>query len=606
MRGNSYGWRAGTTVAALLASCAAFALFGCDGSGDDHGPPATYVTGVAATGAPIANATVTLKDSRGKSFSTKTAADGSFRVASTGLTPPYLLRVAAPGGNLYSVSADDLKTASINVTTLTDLTTRAWFTVYGASSLDAVFANPAGIAYPTPTQIKDAEELIDGVFALWLKDAGVNPSTNNLISTPFKADGTGIDKVLDQTSVAGWVITVTGLVNPSASAKPAAPRAASAAAGPVERTQVTTLSFDTGEKTVTVESEVTAGTEVSTTVATTVVPTSTTMETASGQIDALVKAFADVANLKGQALTVDDVLPFIDPEHMGQGLNQVEAAELFVAQAKMSSGTLGGYLISLDELDTVNGTAHGYYTFTETQNAQTAINRQESRFRLVDGKWLYSGDGRPGYMYVKGQTFTGTTDSSITLEANASTREGAYTAATVTGGQWVDVAMPPDEATSVDEAGHRFRGFWYDTGIEDAADLPVAGTPFTFKLQPASGPQEQYVVHMNAATNALAWITSAPSGGAADLVGTTVTLTWTLPTTVVIEEVNLQGAVQGGPVNARVTCDVWGDAPLGTAATTGSITIPATCDGQAVDSMYLDLNVEGVNGEEIHAMRSYQ
>lgn len=605
MRGNSHSWRAGTIVAALFASCAAIALFGCDDSGDDHGPLATYIKGVAATGAPIADATVTLKDSRGRSFNARTAADGSFRVASTGLTPPFLLQVAAPGGNLYSVSAVSLQSATINVTSLTDLATRAWFAVNGTTSLDAAFTNPSGVAFPTPTQVEDVEELIDGVFALWLQDAGVDASTHDLISTPFKADGTGIDKVLDQTSVAGWVITVTGRINPSASAKPAAPWAATGATGPVERTQVTTLSFDAGEKTVTVESEITAGTEVSSTVATTVVSTSTAMEAVFQQIDANFKAMAQVANEKGQALIVGDVLPYIDPAHMGQGLNQVEAAELFVAQARMSSGTLGGYLISLDELDIVNGTAHGYWTFTETQNGQTATNRQESRFRLVDGKWLLSGDGRPAYMYVKAGTFTDATNSSVTLEANASTREGAYTAATVTGGPWVNVAMPPDVVTSVDEAGHRFRGFWYDTVIQDAADLPVAGTPFTFKLQPASGPQEQYVLHMNAATNALVWIASAPSGAAADLVGGRVTLTWALPATVVIEEVNLQGAVSAGPSNARISCDIWGDA-LGVTATTGSIMIDATCDGQAVDSFYLSVNVEGVNGEEIYAMRFYQ
>jgi hypothetical protein len=558
---------------------------------------------VAATGAPIPDATVTLEDSSGKSFSAKTAADGSFRVASTGLTPPYLLKVAAPAGSLYSVSADGEKSATINVTALTDLTTRAWFAVNGMNSMDAVFASPSGVAFPTPTQVSDVEKLIDGVFSLWLQDAGVDAAANSLISTPFKADGTGIDRVLDQTSVAGWVITVTGMVNPSAIAGPAAPQAASTLADPVERTQLTTLSFDTNEKTVTVESEITAGTEVSTNVVTTVVPTSTTMETAFQQIDAIFEAIAQVANQKGQALTVDDVLPFIDPEHMGQGLNQVEAAELFVAGAKMSSGTLGGYLISLDELDIANGTAHGYWTFTETLNGQTATNRQESRFRLVDGKWLFSGDGRPGYMYVKAGTFTAPSHSSIEIEASASTREGAYTAATVTGGQWVDLAMLQDDATSVDEAGHRFRGFMYREGIV-AADLPVAGTPFTFKLQPVSGPQEEYVVRMNAATNAQVWITSAPSGAAADLVGQTVTLTWTLPTTVDIEEVNLQGAVGAGPGGARVECDIWGD-PLGTTATTGSITIDATCDGQAVDSFYLSVNVEGAHGEEIYAMRFY-
>ena len=600
MWNSSRDWRTHAPGAALAVTIATIAVTGCGESGD-HDKDGTYVTGVAATGAPIARAAVTLKDHDGKSSKAETASDGSFRINTEGLAPPYLLQVAGPDGSLYSVSADALTETTINVTTLTDLTTRSWFKVNGTNSLDAVFANPSGVAYPTPSQVDDVEELMDGVFALWLQDAGINPSTHNLISTPFKADGTGIDKVLEETSVAGWVVTITGTVTPTGSTKPSPARMA---AGPVTRTQVTTLSFDAAEKTVTVDSAVTSGEEVTTSVATTVVSTSTTMETAFEQIDAGIKAVANIANQKGQALAVEDVLPYIDPEAMGQGLNQVEAAELFVAQAKMSSGTLGGYLISLDQLDTVNGTAHGYYTFTETANGQTATNRQESGFRLVNGKWLVSGDGRPGYMYVKAQTFTDAFNSRIDIEANASTREGAYVAAAITGGNWVNLAMPQDDSTTVDEAGHRFRGFWYGEENLDAADLPAAGTPFTFMLTPASGAPQEYTVKMNSATTARVWITSAPSGSAPDLVGKTVSLSWTLPTTVVIDEVNLQGAVSAGPANARVDCDIPG-APLSTTATTGTIAVPYRCDGQDVDSLYITVNAEGVNGEEISAYRFY-
>jgi hypothetical protein len=110
-------------------------------------------------------------------------------------------------------------------------------------------------------------------------------------------------------------------------------------------------------------------------------------------------------------------------------------------------------------------------------------------------------------------------------------------------------------------------------------------------------------VKMNGATNALVWITSAPEGPAAGIIGTTVTLAWTLPTVVVIDEVNLQGLVSAGPYG-DVTCDVWGD-PLGTSATSGTIFIQATCDGQPVTSVDLFVNVEGTNGEEISAIRAY-
>jgi len=601
MTASAHRWRLQAPAAALVASCAAFALFGCGGSDDHEAKPATYVAGVAATGAPIANATVTLKDGRGNSQSATTAADGSFRAPSTGLSPPYLLRVDAPAGYLYSVSADGLRTTTINVTTLTDLATRVWFTVYGATSLDAVFTNPSGIAFPTSTQIEDVEALIDGVFALWLADAGIDGSTNNLISTPFRADGTGIDAVLEQTTVDGWVITISGLVPTVGATKAGAYPTSARPLQAVERTQVTTLSFDNEGKTVTVESEVTAGTEVSASVATTVVPTSTATETAFQQIDADIKAIAETANQKGEALTADDLLPFIDPDLLMQGLNQREWADLMVAQIGLTEGvTFGGYLIDLDQLDTVNGTAHGYFTFTETANGQTATNREESRFRLVDGKWLLSGDGRPGYMYVKAESITDQGGSNTPVMVNASTREGAYLSATVSGWTWTDLPMLPDDETSVDEAGHRFRGFW-----RSLDSVPPAGTAFTIRLQPPGGPSEEYVVTMNAATGAFVWITSAPEGTAADVIGKTITLAWTLPATVVIDEVNLQGAVHAGPLETGVECDIWGET-LGTTATSGEIFIPTTCGGEAVNWVDLAVNVEGVNGEELTAFRIYQ
>jgi hypothetical protein len=607
MRTNSHDWRLRASTAALVASIAALSIVGCGGdSGGGQRPPDTHVTGVAATGAPLANATVTLKDATGKSATATTAADGSFSVVSTGLKPPYLLRVPAPQGNLYSVSANDGATTVINVTTLTDLATRVWFTLNGSSSLDAVFQSPPGTAFPAPSQVEYVEALIDDVFELWLRDAGVDPSASNLISTPFKADGTGVDRVLGQTRVNGWVITVTGLVPTAGSAKVSVAGAAPRAAADVERTQVSTLSFDTNEKSVTVESAVTAGTEVSTTVATTVLPTTTTMETAFEQIDANIKSIAETANQKGLGLTADDLLPFVDPEYLSQGLNGQEWADLMVAQIKLTAGaTFGGYVIDLDQLDTVNGTAHGHFTLTVTQNGQTATNREESRFRLVNGKWLLSGDGRPAWMYVKAETGTDSSGWGMNVMANASTREGVYVAATVSGWQWTDLPMIEDDATSVDEADHRFRGFWYGTDYYDAADLPPAGTPFTFKLQPVSGPQEEYVVTMNAATNALVWITSAPDGAARDVIGQRVTLAWTLPTTVVIDEVNVQGVVHAGiPEDVGTECDIWGET-LGKTAISGSITIPTTCDDQTVIWVELTVNIEGVNGEEMSAMRSY-
>jgi len=84
------------------------------------------ITGTAATGDPLAGATVTIQDSAGKTATGTTAADGTFSIAVTGGTPPFMLAVVpTSGANLYSVlpAMDMASTNSqnVNVTTITTL-----------------------------------------------------------------------------------------------------------------------------------------------------------------------------------------------------------------------------------------------------------------------------------------------------------------------------------------------------------------------------------------------------------------------------------------------------------------------------------------------------
>ncbi len=125
--------------AALLLTAALVALAGCgsgsglslnanNGGGSSGGTSgiAQTITGTAATGAPLAGATVTVEDSTGKTAKGTTAADGTFAVAVTGMTPPFML-VAVPtsGSNLYSVlpamDMSSTNTQNVNITPVTTL-----------------------------------------------------------------------------------------------------------------------------------------------------------------------------------------------------------------------------------------------------------------------------------------------------------------------------------------------------------------------------------------------------------------------------------------------------------------------------------------------------
>ena len=104
-------------------------LAGCGGGGDDAastpgappGAAAITLTGLAATGAPLAGATVTARCSGGADIAGTTAADGSFTLALVaGQLAPCIVKVvsAAPALTLYSYAA---ATGRVNITPLTDL-----------------------------------------------------------------------------------------------------------------------------------------------------------------------------------------------------------------------------------------------------------------------------------------------------------------------------------------------------------------------------------------------------------------------------------------------------------------------------------------------------
>lgn len=590
------------TPAFLIAVATVFALPGCDNDGGASifAPPLpTVVTGTVATGKPLAGAEVWLKDSAGKAASAMTASDGTFSIKTIGLTPPYLLKVTGASGNLYSVSDDDKASTTINVTTVTDLVARTWFTLNGTGSLDSAFQNPSGITWPKPSQIDSVEQFMNGVLALWLKESGVDPAKSHPISTPFQADGRGVDHVLDMMTVHGSVITITGTVATAATAKPASgslpPNAPSET-----RTQTTVLTYDTGAKTVTAESTVTMGDAKSETQVTSVVPTTSAADTAIADISATLKAMADVANSKGQSIQAEDLLPYLDPQTLAEGINQQELAALMAAQLRNTTTTQGAFLVRLDQLDTTNGTARGVVGWSETQGDQTSANYLETRFRLVNGKWLYGGDGYPCDIDVgvsnDSEVSGADMASGITLSATADCRKGAYTRVTVSGGPWLDQELPVGGilVNEIDIESET-RGLW----IDGAGIVPAAGTAFTFKLYAPDGSTSEYQKRANGIVDGATIVFNSDIGtSAAAIIGTTVTQTWYLPPIFVIDRLRFGASIATGPYGnpATVECDVYGP-PVSPTSTGASIAIPATCDGLPVTNLSISIRAFGINGE---------
>ena len=160
---------------------------------------AGMVMGTATMGRAFAGALVSLNDSSGQMQTTVTDTQGRFQLAVSGMQAPYILKLTDNQGHvLFSLS----NAAGVtNVDPFTDVIARLWYQAHG-SSVQAAFAHSAGQAAPDDASLKS----LDTALAQFLTDAetaeGLDPATLSLLHTPFSADGSGLDGLLDHTLIA--------------------------------------------------------------------------------------------------------------------------------------------------------------------------------------------------------------------------------------------------------------------------------------------------------------------------------------------------------------------------------------------------------------------
>jgi fibronectin type 3 domain-containing protein len=186
------------------------AIASCGGGGGGGGTTTQTLSGTAAQGAAIASATITIKDKNGSTATGTTKADGTFTIDVTGKTAPFLLRISAGTGYLYSVSTAS-GTATVNIHPFTDLIVRNWYKVQG-SDVDTEFGGTL-TNIPTATDINTIEAVVGSILSTLLTNTGLSSTTFNLITSPFNADNTGFDKILDNTKV---TVGTTGAVTVTA------------------------------------------------------------------------------------------------------------------------------------------------------------------------------------------------------------------------------------------------------------------------------------------------------------------------------------------------------------------------------------------------------
>jgi hypothetical protein len=547
-------------------------------------PVPTALAGVAAKGAAIAGATVTLVDKKGNSVSTTTDVDGGYTLDTTGLKPPFLVSVAVDDTHtLYSVSADADVASVVNISPLTDLIVRSWYSVQGVT-IDTAFADPVTNPPPTPDQVQLISNVVVQVVSLWLQQNGVSTSGFSPISTPF-AVGDSVDGVLDQTTIDPdtGAITITDGTT----------------------TQDSTVNYDTDMGSVSVDSTTTNGTDTSTNVTGTVVATTADMQAALTGVNTALSNFSNTVNTQGANLKASDLLPFIDKNMLNEGEDKTLFADDTADQ--MRGITVSFQLLNIASLDATTGLADANFTFTESLGDQSQTETVEFFFkRQSDGTWRFSGDQHPAHLSVSAEMRTdqGSDASGSAPDINVDIRPtaGTYSAVTIDGGgvftntplenQGTELrSYQPDPSSSATVEDDRDE-FFANSGT--LSDLVPTGTPLTITMTPTGGGDNQvFVVKTNAFTTEAITVTNLTGSTLADAtLGSPLHVVWTLPKTFAIAEVKLSGHSSNAENQQCQTDDII----LSNDATSGDITLPATCNGTVTEANF-NVNVTGVNGE---------
>lgn len=574
-----------------------FILQACGGgSSSTTTPTPANMSGTAATGAAVAGATITIKDAAGASKTATTGADGKYTVDVAGMTAPFLVKVDLPGGTaLYSVGG---AAGVVNVHPFTHLIIKTWYEVQG-KTMDAAFADPAGNPPPSSTEIKMITIVVEEIVQKWLVDKGIDPANFDLISTPFDANGTGFDGVLDLSKIAAnGAITITDGTT----------------------TQTTTITPNTADGSATVATTTTSGTTTSSSVSSTVVPTSAAQKTALIGVSTALNQFAAIVNSKGAALADSDLSALFDAAYLNDGFGaNVEAARF---ASDLRGATINSFtvdrLLSYDDTNkivsivgrvsiTVNGV-----TLTEKFTADDGFSFKQQ----ADGTWLLYGNRRPasGGLQVEMRTDVfppcpttttscGTTGPRKSINIDVRAAKGTISTVTISGGGlFTNTNVPKSGTTEVEEIAAtptttltvQKDAFFLSQNL---VDFPPAGTVFTFTVTPVSGSPSTFTVRTTATTTEPISITTPTGHRLADAtLNQPLTVAWTRPTTFAVESMNLGGHVSTSlDPNAGFSCQV--DVTVAATAGSGAITFPSTCSGLPTAGATINVSANGPNGE---------
>ncbi|MBO1927091.1 hypothetical protein J3998_05825 [Thiomicrorhabdus sp. 6S2-11] len=158
--------------------------------------PAAGLAGTAATGAPI-KGFVFAKDASGNEINIATMLDGSFTLDAANLTAPIVLKVVSEDGLKTYYSFAETNNQTVNITPLTHL---ALFLAVNKINLDTLYDDWDG-SNITLENVLVAQAKINANLRDQITEKGLDPNSYNFLTTPFVANSTGFDKLLDEIRV---------------------------------------------------------------------------------------------------------------------------------------------------------------------------------------------------------------------------------------------------------------------------------------------------------------------------------------------------------------------------------------------------------------------
>lgn len=580
------------------------AVYGCGGGGGGSSPPPSSSTsslsGTAAKGAAIASATVTIKGANGLMKTGTTASDGSYNINVSGLTAPYLVKVVSGPTTLYSVGE---QTGTANVHPLTDLIIRTWYDVQSLS-IDTAFANPIAAPLPSATELGVITSVIEKLVQKWIVAANLNTVTFDLFTTPFTANHSGFDGFLDTLTVASGVIRVdipatTGV------------------------DQTTTLIVNASG--ITANTTIVASGVTSTSFSSAYVPATPAAAAAMTGVLTTLSNMATTINSKGMSLAGADLLPYFDANFLGRGRSSAQEAAAMASD--MAGTTLNAFTIDhVLSFDAVNNVISISGKASQTQNGVTVDQLVDEEGdglifkKQTNGSWLFYGNqkrARAQVSYISENRMTGLSCPSgcdglyYALQAQLGAVSGVVSSATIAGPingstQTLPLTKSSNSSTHGGVVEEQFdlmdsNQWFYQV---PPANFAPAGSVYTFMVNFADSTIATYTRILGASTSETfslqPGVETAIGHSFNAIKGTPVTLSWNLPTSFPIASVEMRGWVKNSV--SGMGCDINGP-NLAATATTGTITLPGTCNGGAVTGNVsgfpsINIVVRGVNGEQ--------